>query len=782
MERRRDATLEPPGSGRRNLAARAGGWSARHRRLVICAWLAMVLGAYLIGGALGQRHLTDVQMGNGQSSQAQRVFNNAFPYHSGEQVLLQGTGSMRLPNRAYPAAVADLVGRLQRIRSVGDIRSPFSAGGAALRSADGRSVIVTFQLAGDSNQAQAEVSAPLAAAAATAGAYPQLRIEEFGTASANKALVKAYDGDFNRAEHTSLPVTLLVLVVAFGSLVAAGVPLLLGLTAVLGALGLIGPLSHLLPVAAGQIGPVVLLIGLAVGVDYSMFYLRRKLEERHSGLDGESALRRAAATSGRAVLISGLTVMTAMAGMLLTGNAVFTSLAMGTLLVVAVAVIGSITVLPAVMSWLGDRIEWGRVPIIGRRRQEGRSRIWSYVVQHVLRRPALSAAASVGLLLALALPVLNMRTVDPGSVGLPRNIPIVSTYDRIQAAFPGAPIPALVVVQASDVSAPAVQRGIEALAGRALATGRMGGPIVVLESADHRVAAVTVSLAGNGTNSRSTAALAELRDDVIPSTIDRVPGARALVMGETAGSVDFNQVMKNHIAMVFGFVLGLAFLLLLVTFRSLVIPLLTIALNMLSVAAAYGVMVLIFQYGHLRALLGAQNVGGVVNWIPLFLFVVLFGLSMDYHVLILSRIREGRLRGLRTADAVSEGVTSTAGVITSAAVVMIAVFAIFATLSEVIFKQLGVALAAAVLIDATVVRVVLLPSAMKLLGDHNWYLPRFLGGSPVSAVRRPAGPASSVPRAAPIAELLPPGRSSADDGSAEGCSGKEEPRKRVLTD
>ena len=294
-------------------------------------------------------------------------------------------------------------------------------------------------------------------------------MEEFGSASATKALIKAYDGDFNRAEHTSLPVTLLILLIAFGSLVAAGVPLLLGFTAVIGALGLIKPISHLYPVAQGQIEPVVLLVGLAVGVDYSMFYLRRKLEERHNGCDGDTALSRAAATSGRAVLTSGLTVMTAMAGMLLAGNAVFISLGIGTMLVVAVAVVGSLTVLPAVMASLGDRVEWGRVPFIARRRAEGRSRMWTWLVDRVLRRPLLSVVLSAGVLLVLAAPALNMRTVDPGSIGLPRSLAIIQTYDRIQTAFPGAPMPALVVLTAKDVTAGEVRGGVAAMRREVLA-------------------------------------------------------------------------------------------------------------------------------------------------------------------------------------------------------------------------------------------------------------------------------------------------------------------------
>jgi RND superfamily putative drug exporter len=709
---------------RRNLAGAAGAWSARHRGLVIAGWLVFVVTAYLAGGLIGQKNLTDAQMGNGTSGRATRIYEQAFPYHTREEVLVQGKGAVRLGNPVFTGAVTDLVRRLHGLPTVSDIQSPLLPANGALRSSDGRSMLVTFSLAGDSNQAQSNVAAPLAAVAATAQAYPQLNVAEFGTASANKALIKAYDHDFQTAEHSSLPITLLILVLAFGSLVAAGVPLLLGLTAVIAALGLIAPLSHLVPVAQGQIGPVVLLIGLAVGVDYSMFYLRRKLEERHAGADGATALTRAASTSGQAVLISGMTVMTAMAGMLLAGNAVFTSLGMGTMLVVAVAVLGSVTVLPAVMSRLGDSIEKGRVPILARRRARGPSPVWNFLVRGVLRVPLLSMGLATGLLVLAALPALGMRTVDPGTVGLPRNLPIMSTYQKIETAFPGAPMSALVVVQSPDSTTTAVRSSIAAMTRQAVATGQMSGPIIQAVSPDRKIAVVTISLAGNGTDSRSTAALRTLRNRVIPATVGSLPGTHAYVTGLTAGSVDFNHVMKSHLPLVFGFVLGLAFLLMLVTFRSVVIPLMTIVLNVLSVSAAYGLMVLIFQHGYLRSALGAQNISGIIDWIPLFLFVVLFGLSMDYHVLILSRIREGHQRGLSTTEAVTEGITTTAGVITSAAVVMVAVFALFAGLNEIIFKQLGVALALAVLIDATVVRIVLLPSVMKVLGKWNWYFPR----------------------------------------------------------
>ena len=711
---------------RLSLAARAGGWSARHRRKAILGWLAFVVTAYLVGMAVGQSQLTDVQMGNGQSQVATRIYERAFPYHSSEQVLVEGTGTIHFGDRVFTAAVTDLVRRLRSLETVAELRSPLAGSNRVLRSADGRAVLVTFNLAGDYNQAQQNVEAPLAAVAATAARYPQLRIGEFGAASAAKGLTAAYMHDFHRAEYTSLPVTMIILLLAFGALVAAGVPLLLGATAVLGALGLIGPLSRLVPVNPGQIDAVVGLIGLAVGVDYSMFYLRRKLEERRNGRDNDEALAVAARTSGQAVLISGLTVMTAMAGMLLAGNAIFTSLGMGTIAVVAIAVIGSVTVLPAVMSLLGDAIEKGRAPIVERRRARGHSRVWGHIIDCVLRRPALSVLLSTGLLIEAALPAFRMHTVDPGLVGLPRNLPIMRTYTAIQGAFPGGPIPALVVVHAPDVTAPQVEKALVDMSRNALATGMMAGPVITSVSGDRTVATVTISLAGTGTDSRSDAALAALRTRVIPATIGAVAGVQTYVAGQTAASQDFNDTMKAHLPLVFGFVLGLAFLLLLVTFRSLVIPIKTIVLNLLSVGAAYGVVTLIFQDGYLRSLLGAQNVGGVIDWLPVFLFVVLFGLSMDYHVLILSRVREEHDGGRSTADAVAEALKSTAGVVTSAAIVMVAVFSIFIVLPEITYKQLGVGLAAAVLIDATVVRAVLLPAAMTLLGEWNWYLPRRL--------------------------------------------------------
>ena len=723
---------------KRNLAATAGRWSAAHRRKAILGWLAFVVGAFLIGGAISQRHLTNAEMGNGQSRQGLEVYTAAFPKQASEQVLVQGRDGVRAGSPAFVFAVEDLVAQLRNLRYVSDVSSPLARGNHALLSRDGRSGLVSFKLAGDEAQVQKRVAAPLAITADVQATHQQVRVEEFGEASSARALNASFSHDFRKAEYTSLPITLLILLLAFGALVAAGVPLLLGLTATLGALGLLGPISHLIPVPEGMVDSIVLLIGLAVGVDYSMFYLRRKLEERRAGHDGDTALARAGATSGRAVLISGLTVMTAMAGMFLAGNAVFTSFALGTVLVVAVAVVGSMTVLPAVMSKLGDKVEMGRAPVVARRRASGESRTWAFIIDRVLRRPVISLVLSAGLLVALALPALGMHTVDPGTVGLPRSLPIMHTYDRIQAAFPGGPTPAIVVVKSRDVTSRGVQNGIAKMTEAVVRTGQMGIPMSLVVSPDRTVAAISVPLAGTGTDSRSDAALSTLRTRVIPSTVGAVPGTTVYVMGLTANSQDFNNTMKSHLPIVFVFVLGLAFLLLLLTFRSVVIPITAIILNLLSVGAAYGVLKLIFQDGYLRSLLGATNIGGVIDWLPLFLFVILFGLSMDYHVLILSRIREDHDRGMSTADSIAHGIKSTAGVVTSAAIVMVAVFSIFATLSAVAFKQVGVGLAIAVLIDATIVRAVLLPSTMKLLGEWNWYMPTWAPNR-LQPVRPPRG-------------------------------------------
>jgi uncharacterized membrane protein YdfJ with MMPL/SSD domain len=712
-----------------NVAARMGRWSAQHRKTAIWGWLAFVIIAFMIGGSFGTKTLDDAHLGVGDSGAAERTVDAAFPKNADEMVLVQ-SATENADSLRFRAAVGDAQFRLSQLSFVYAIESPYTPTNRSQISPDGHSALTRFKIAGNQSTAKDRASETLQAIAATQAAHPQLTVGEFGQASSNNQVTDAISKDFKTALLTSLPITLLILLIAFGSLVAAFVPLLLGLTAVLGTIGVVAILSHINGVDE-SINEVILLIGLAVGVDYSMFYLRREREERESGRSEQASLAAAAATSGRAVLVSGFTVIIAMAGMYLAGAPTFSSFATGTILVVAVAVIGSLTVLPAILAWLGDRVEKGRLPFLARKKwNAGESGAWAKILNPALRHPVVSVLAAGGLLVFLAIPAFSLHTATPGVETLPQNIGVIKTYNRIQAAFPGGPIPAQVVVQAQDVRSLPVVAGVNNLIAQAATNPNFKRPITTTVSPDHTVEEVDIPVAGNGTDSRSAAALAALRDNLIPATIGRVPDVTVNVAGYTARSTDFNDTMKSHAPLVFIFVLSAAFILLLFTFRSVVIPLKAILLNLLSVGAAYGVMVWIFQQGHLESVLGFKSNGSIVSWMPLFMFVVLFGLSMDYHVFILTRIREAYDRGRRTEDAVSHGIKSTAGVVTSAAIVMISVFAIFATLSLLIFKELGVGLAVAVLIDATIIRGVLLPAAMKLLGDWNWYLPKWLEWMP----------------------------------------------------
>ncbi len=722
-----------------NLAARMGRWSARHKKTAIAGWLAFVLLALVVGGLVGTEKLDGADAAAGKSEHAQAIVDRGdFPDASGESILVQSE-TLTADDPAFAAAVADVVNRISPFTAVRDLHTPFERE-AHLVSADGRSALIRFEVEGDGAHGTEAVRPILAAVAGAQDANPAFVVEQFGEASAMIALDETIAQDFERAELLALPITLGILIVVFGALVAAGIPLLLGLSAVAAALGLLAVPSQWLPVDDAA-GSVILLIGLAVGVDYSLFYLKREREERAAGKGPEAALEAAAATSGRAVLVSGLTVIVALAGLFLGGTKIWNSIAVGTILVVAIAVAGSLTVLPAVLASLGDRVEKGRLPLIGRRSHADTSRFWDAILTRVLRRPLVSAVAAGGFLLVLAAPTLGLHTSLPGASSLPKDLPIMQTYERIQTAFPGGPLPAIVAVEAANVEAPNVQAAISDLRERALATGLMADPITTQVSPNRRVALVSVPLAGEGAGDpASERALAALRDDVVPASLGAA-GLDAGVTGETAVSKDFNDLVKERAPFVFGFVLLLAFLLLLVAFRSIVIAGKAIVLNLLSVGAAYGLLVLVFQHGWGEGLLGFESTGAITSWLPLFMFVILFGLSMDYHVFILSRVREAFDRGLSTEDAVAHGIKTTAGVVSAAAFVMVAVFSIFITLSTVEMKQAGFGLAAAIAIDATIVRAVLLPSLMKLLGDWNWYLPRRLQWLPQVSHEIDAAPA-----------------------------------------
>ena len=708
-----------------NLAGRMGAWSAQHRRIAIFGWLGFVIAAVLIGQAAHMKMLTGADSQTGESATAQRILNaSGKPSAAQERVLVQNRHQVATDPR-FRAVVAAVVDTVHAQPHVQDVRSPFDPSARGVVSRDGHSALVRFQIDGTSQQAMQRIKAPLAAVATVQQRHPSFRVEEFGDASFARAADESAGKDFHRAEFLSIPVTVIILLLAFGAFVAAVLPVVLALTAIVAAFGLVLVTSHVFPIDQSAFS-VMLLIGLAVGVDYSLFYIRREREERAAGRSADAALRAAASTSGRSVMISGLTVMAAVAGMFLAGTGDFRGIAVGTMLVVGTTVIGSLTVLPALLSKLGDRIEKGRLPLRRRSRStdQTESRFWNAVITPVMRRPVVAAVGAAAVLGVLALPATKLHTNQPGLADYPKTMPILTSYQHIQQAFPGGPVPAQVSVRADNVSGAAFADAVAHFRAAALKTAQMRDPITVVPMDEH-VAVISVPLAGTGHDDTSISALEALRKQVIPQTLAHAPGVQAVAVGgDTAAAYDYNQTLRSHIALVFAFVLGLAFLLLLITFRSVVIALKAIVLNLLSVAAAYGFLVAAFQWGWGERILGFHSTHGITAWIPLFLFVVLFGLSMDYHVFILSRVREAVDKGMTTEQAVSHGIRSTAGVVTSAAIVMVVVFSIFGSLAQVSMKQIGVGLAVAVLLDATIVRAILLPASMKLLGEWNWWLPK----------------------------------------------------------
>jgi RND superfamily putative drug exporter len=722
----REENIAVSNERKHHLAARMGHWSARHRKKAIFGWLGFVIAAFALQFFVPMQSIVYETSQPGESGRAETILYEDFEQPGAETVLIQND-ELRATNPEFRATVQEVITRLEGLEAIAKVESPFEPANSGQISADQHSVMVDTEIAGPSDEAGDKIDPVVAAVDELHQANPGYYIGSVGE-STNKDVTEAFMEDLAKAGLLSIPLTLIILIVAFGALVAAGIPLLLGVTAVLATMGLVALWSQVLPMNEA-VGAMILLIGLAVGVDYSMFYLKREREERAAGRTEEAALEAAAATSGRSVLISGLTVLVAMSGMFLTGDASFASFGVATMTVVAVAMLGSLTVLPAVLSKLGDNVDRGRVPFVHRlRRDDGEGRIWGAIVDRVLRRPVISVVLSAGLLVALAIPAFQLKAAQPSIDTFPQNL--LTTYNRLKEAFPGTEIGANVVVKAPNVEAPEVQEAIGQLEWRALDSGVMNEPIDVDVNTAKTVAVISIPMEGDGLDSTSNLALTTLREEIIPPTLGTIAGAEYAVTGTTAQSRDFNEQMETAAPIVFAFVLLLAFLLMLVTFRSIVIPIKTVLLNLLSVGAAYGILVLVFQHGWGKELLGFEFTGGIDPFLPILLFVILFGLSMDYHVFILSRVREGYDAGMSTEAAVSHGIKTTAGVVTSAAIVMVFVFSVFGALQAMIFKQFGVGLASAILIDATIVRAILLPATMKLLGDWNWYLPRWLEWMP----------------------------------------------------
>ncbi|MFG2831220.1 MMPL family transporter [Streptomyces sp. NPDC048434] len=728
----------PKSKSRPGRIAAVAGWSARHRTAAVAGWLVLVVLAVLTGAMTTGEGASAVDPGEaGRAQQRIDARHGGDSYRENVLVQSRDTGDRRrfAQDTRRVAAAADLVTELRRAReAVTDVGSPLGAEGGRWVSRDGSSGLVTFEVRGPDEQFARHAARARNAVTLVQKRHPRVRVLQAGDGSLSEAVNDGIKGDLQHAETISLPLTLLILLVVFGSLTAAGIPLLMAGTTVAAAFGLLQLVGRWVPFNSAA-SAIVLLIGMAVGIDYSLFSLRRVREERAAGHELREALRITAATSGHAVVASGVTVMVCMTGLLFTGVDVFKGLTVGTVLVVGLAVLGSVTVLPALLSALGDRVDRPRVPWLGRRRVIPReSQVWGRVAAMAVQRPLLAGVSMAVVLVAMALPALGMRLQDAAvTASLPPGASLaVDAAREMQRAFPGAATAARVVVDRPDgasADTPEVRRAVDGLHRRAAASGgALREPITVVPVGGALV--VRVPLEGAVTDPAADRALATLRERALPATLGPPAGVRYAVAGKTAMPHDFARQVTARTPLVFGFILALAFVLLMVVFRSWTLPLVSILLNLLSIGAAYGVLVWVFQDGHLEAALGFTSYGGVVSWLPLFMFIVLFGLSMDYHIFILSRIKERRLGGAAPRDAVVSGIAGSAGVVSSAALIMTGVFTVFLTLSAVEYKMLGLGMALAVLLDATVIRGVLLPAAMALLGERAWTLRR--GGRPRS--------------------------------------------------
>jgi RND superfamily putative drug exporter len=706
---------------RMHLAQRSARWSATHPWRAIGLWLLLVATAAALAAAVPTRSVTDSDYWDGESGRAARwVAEAGFDDPDTEQILVTADrGSLDQADAGRAGrALADGARAVDGVASVdGPVWSP-----------DRSALLVSVQLARDRAAEAADLSE---LATSVAAGHPGLEIRHAGDLTLDDAIDAQVADDLSSAETTSLPVTLLLMLLAFGALVAAGIPVLLAVSSVVATTGIMAVVSHVVP-AEPTVGSMIVLIGMAVGVDYSLFYLKREREERARGLGTRDAVQVAAATSGHSILVSGGAVVVSMAGLYLVGDVTFNSLATGAILVVAVAVLGSVTVLPALLSRLGRWADRPRVPLLWRvTRRIGRGGISGRLLGPVTRRPVVALVVSGTVVAALAAPALGMRLQGSSLETLPASIPEVQTIRDVAEAFPSEGSELAVVVDGDPVRRTDTEAALHALAADAVASGLAAGDEQrVRTSADGTVSELTLSLPYAPSDRAAAEALDRVREDLAPA---HLAGRQWAVGGEVAGSVDGSRHLSGAIPWVVGAVLLLTMLIIGVTFRSGALAVVTTLLNLASVGLAFGVLTLVFQHGWLEGALDFSSPGFVIDWIPLFVFVVLVGLSMDYHVFVLSRVREHVDHGLPHRLAVEWGVRDTAGVVTSAAAVMVSVFAIFATLSMLEMKMLGVGLSVAILADATLIRVVMLPAILALLGHRAWPHPR--SGSAGEVVR-----------------------------------------------
>ena len=734
-------------------------WSARHRWPVFGLWFVLTIGVFVASLNAGGIRTVAATGGVGGSStearQGARAMSSGSAANASETLTVVITNpTARVTDPAFKAAIEDVIQRLTAttaevdgtsVPALSRLVDPYLAPATAgLVVPDRAGVIVSAQMTGATPEREVRSQAVAKSMTAIQAAYPAFGIHAISNTLTNDQIGDVVTADLDGSLRISLPATFIILVIAFGAVVAAFVPLVLAVTALLAAFGLLGLYSQVFNPVSPYASELVVLIGLAVAVDYSLFMITRFRTERRAGRLKMAAIETASATAGRAVFFSGLAVMISLAGLFMLPDEIFHSMALGTIAVIMVAILGSLTFVPAVLAILDTRIGWLAVPFLARDRGEG-SGFWAALAGAVMSRPWISAIGASALLLALAFPVLHMRLGESDLTTFPESVDGVRAVEELQAHWPQGTLLTLDVV-VTNAADPATKAALAGLESKLVAIPGLSGPARLASSGDGSAGSVSVEMSGSMNDPANWAIVRQVRSTIVPGLAATLPASRIYVSGDAAESMDNTQIYTDGMARVFLFVLSLSFLLLMVVFHSIVIPTKAILLNLLSTGAAYGVVVLVFQDGWLGGLLGVRPTDAVQNWIPIFIFTVLFGLSMDYEVFILSRIKEFVDHGLSTRQAVARGLTVTAGTVTSAAAIMVVVFSVFMTLRLVIIRELGLGLAVAVFVDATIIRCILLPASMRLLGEWNWYLPPFLRWLPRVRVEvEPVAPGDADP-------------------------------------
>ncbi len=736
-------------------------FSARRRWAMLGAWLVILVAAFIGAGSIGDVTTSDdgssgskLESAQARALVAQRISTDE---NSKEYVIVEfesGTAA----NSTNKAFVRTLTADLVALEHVEGVVSYLDDVEGLLSSDESFALLQTGLTVEDSEAG--DIIAPLLAVVETANETAGFRVNTIGQGSVETEFNHLAEETLQKGEMIGMGFALIVLLVVFGAAVAAGLPILLAISSILVAIALSAVIGRVMDLDQFVV-QIITMIGLAVGIDYSLFIVKRFTEEVSKGRDKIAAITASGDTAGRTVMVSGIAVMIALSGTLIVPGLTFRSFGLGAIVVVIAAVFAATTLLPAIMSILGHRMYWLRLPFIGRKLEDvsedkNEGGVWDKITNAVTARPVVSVVVTGGALLGLTALAFTMNLGSTGLGSLQDDSPSLRAFNIMNSEFSDGLLTADIVIDTADASSPAVQAAIESLKAD-LATDSFYGDTKVKIAPNNDLAIVQAVIQGDPASDEALAALLRLRNDYVPSAFTGV--ASVYVAGDSAMTVDNVDEMKSWLPIVFGLVLSSSFVLLLVVFRSIVVPIKAVLMNVLSVGAAYGLLVLVFQQGLGADLLGFKQTPVIEHWLPLFLFSILFGLSMDYHVFLLSRIKEHYDQTGDNKASVAFGLRSTAGIITGAALIMVGVFGGFAIGDMSMFQQMGFGLAAAVIIDATLVRSVLVPASMVLLGDKNWYFPSWLEWLPRLDVEGESVDAVDTPTAQPTGVLVPSGAS-----------------------